>query len=886
MTPGTKLGPYEITAPLGIGGMGEVYRAHDTKLGRDVAIKILPPAFTSDANRMARFEREARVLASLNHSNIAHIYGVEDRALVMELVEGQSPKGPMPFDDAWKIALQIADALEYAHDKSVVHRDLKPANVKVTPEGVVKLLDFGLAKAYSQQPESASGDPEVSPTVTLGATVAGTIMGTAAYMSPEQARGKPVDKRADIWSWGVVLYELLTGVRMFQGEDAAETLAAVIHKQPDLEKAPPQTRTLLRRCLEKDPKKRLRDISVAKELLVPEETAPSRSRLGITSGWVVACGLLLISAALGWITWRATRPVQHSLVRLDVDLGSDISLSPPTQSGSTVNISLDGARLVYSARIAGGNSRLFTRRLDQPRAVELPGTEGAQDAFFSPDGQWIGFVTGTGLNKISVQGGAIVPLAEAAGFAGATWGEDDNIILSEPFGRGLRRIPAAGGSETVLAGLGNGERGFGLPQILPGGKGVLFIKIGGNPNSAIEVLTLPDHRRKNVIPQEGHSPHYLSVSARDGYLLFSNKATMYAVPFDLDKMEARGTPVPILDDIEYNQFSGTAQFALSATGTLIYRRAGTGGDPAMSTIQRVDAAGTRQPLSAKPAAYSIIRFSPDGTRLAMSVIDTPGQDISVYDPQRDNTTRLTSGQENVSVPVWSRPDGKYIVFASTRGGLWWTRSDGAGQPQRLFESRAPQVPFSFTSDGKRLAYYELNPKPQIWTVQVQEDSAGLKATGTPQQFLNDQFTDIAPVFSPDGRWLAYNSSASGNFEFYVRPFVPPASGQGGLSQVSNGGAGTNIFGIAWSRTGNELYYQSGDQIMAVSYTVKGDAFVPERPRVWISKIGGFQWDLEPNGKRVAVVTPVVSTLAPTQEHTVVFLLNFLDYLKQQVPLNK
>jgi serine/threonine-protein kinase len=886
MTPGTRLGPYEITAPIGSGGMGEVYRARDTKLGRDVAIKILPPAFASDANRMARFEREARVLASLNHPNIAHIYGVEDRALVMELVKGESPKGPMAFEDAWKIALQIADALEYAHDKGVVHRDLKPANVKVTPEGVVKLLDFGLAKAFSNQPETASGDPEVSPTLTLGATVAGTIMGTAAYMSPEQARGKPVDKRADIWSWGVVLYELLTGERMFQGEDAADTLAAVIHKQPDLEKAPPQVRTLLRRCVEKDPKKRLRDISVAKELLddKPQDTAPSRPRLGT----IAAVVLFATAAALGFGWWRATRPIEHSLVRLDVDLGSDISFPPPTQGGSTVNLSLDGARLVYSAGVAGGQSRLFTRRLDQPKAVELPGTEGANDPFFSPDGQWIGFVTATKLNKISVQGGAIVPLADIAAFVGATWGEDDNIILSEPFGRGLRRIPAAGGSESVLAGLGNGEPGFAVPQILLGGKGVLFTRLGGNLNPTIEVLTLPDHRRKIVIAQGGYSPHYLADSTQGGYLLYTNKATMYVVAFDLDKMEARGTPVPILDDIAYNEFSGTGQFALSATGTMIYRRGGATAGPAISTIQWVDTAGKRQPLLAKPGAYGFPRFSPDGKRLAMQVTDASGQDILVYDTERDIPTRLTTG--GGAVPVWT-PDGKYVVFASMRYGIWWTRSDGAGQPQRLFESNTAQVPFSFatTPDGKllRLAYYQLNPRPQIWTVPIQEDSAELKAAGAPGQFLNDQSTDIAPVFSPDGHWLAYNSSASGNFELYVRPFEPPASGQGGLWHVSNSGTATSPFGIAWSHTADhELYYQSGDQIMAVNYTVKGDTFVPEKPRVWISKLGGTEWDVAPDGKRVAVITPVVPNQAPAHEHTVVFLLNFLDYLKQRVPLNK
>jgi serine/threonine-protein kinase len=874
---GERLGPYEILAPLGEGGMGQVYKARDTRLDRIVALKVSKREFTE------RFEREARAISALNHPHICQLYDVGPNFLVMEFAEGAPIKGPLPVEKALEYSRQILDALDHAHRHKITHRDLKPANIMITRQGV-KLLDFGLAKLETGPLQ------ETDESITQALTKQGQIVGTLQYMSPEQLQGKPADARSDIFSFGAVLYEMLSGKRAFEGSSAASVIAAVLERQPaPLELSPPLDR-VIRACLEKDPDQRMQAAHDVKRALdwtaepqtnKAESTAPRRSWLGI------AVGLLLAAAAvLGWIAWRATRPVQHSLVRLDVDLGSDISLSPPTQGGSTVNISPDGTRLVYSARIAGGNSRLFTRRLDQPKAVELPGTEGAQDAFFSPDGQWIGFVTGTGLNKISVQGGSNVPLAEAAGFAGATWGEDDNIILSEPFGRGFRRIPAAGGSETVLAGLGNGERGFVLPQILPGDKGVLFTQIGGNPNFAIEVLTLPDHRRKNVIPQEGHSPHYLAVSAGNGYLLFSNKATLYVVPFDLDKMEARGTPVPILDDIEYNEFSGTAQFALSATGTLIYRRAGAGGGAAMSTIQWVDAAGTRQPLSAKPAAYNLIRFSPDGTRLAMSVIDTPGQDISVYDPQRDTTTRLTSGQENVSVPVWSRPDGKYIVFASTRGGLWWTRSDGAGQPQRLFESRAPQVPFSFTSDGKRLAYYELNPKPQIWTVPIQEDSAGLKPAGTPQQFLNDQFTDIAPVFSPDGHWLAYNSSASGNFEFYVRPFEP-ASGEGGRQQISNGGAGTNIFGIAWSHTGDhELYYQSGDQIMAVSYTVKGDPFVADKPRVWISKIGGTQWDLAPDGKRVAVITPVASAQTPQQDHTVVFLLNFLDYLKRQVPLNK
>ena len=397
---GTRLGPYEILAPLGAGGMGVVYRARDTRLKRDVAIKFLPDTFARDPERKARFQREAELLASLNHPNIATIYGAEDRALVVELVDGASPKGPMPFDEAWKIASQIAAALEYAHERGIMHRDLKPANVMITSEGVVKLLDFGLAKAFSNvrepsaAPETAS--PEDSPTLTLGGTQVGAILGTAGYMAPEQARGKIVDKRADIWSFGVVLYELLTGERLFTGEDAAETLAAVIHKQPDLGKAPPQARRLLEECLQKDPKQRLRDIGDAKRL-VGENAAAPVSRSGRLP-WITAAVLSATTAIALWAPWRVEKPVDHPLVRLDVDLGADVALpSLGNTGGTSVAISPDGTRLVYAS---GNPSKLFIRRLDQPKAAELPGTEGAIRAFFSPDGKWVGFLSGGKLNKI------------------------------------------------------------------------------------------------------------------------------------------------------------------------------------------------------------------------------------------------------------------------------------------------------------------------------------------------------------------------------------------------------------------------------------------------------------------------------------------------------
>jgi serine/threonine-protein kinase len=403
---GTKLAHYEITAQLGSGGMGDVYQASDTKLNREVAIKVLPEIFAHDTARMARFEREAKVLASLNHPNIAHIYGVEERALVMELVEGESPKGPMPFEDAWKIAMQIADALEYAHEKGVIHRDLKPANVKVTPDGVVKLLDFGLAKAFSPELSEVPAESRTSdsPTLTRSATIAGVILGTAAYMAPEQAKGKPVDRRADIWSWGILLYELLTGERMFKGDDTADTLAQVLTREPDLERVPPQVRKLLRRCLEKDPKQRLQAIGDARYLL--EETTPSQTRHGIAA-WMVATVMTAIAAA-GVLVWLRTPPATpRPMMRWQVTLPDDVV------AGAGVALSRDGTELVYQA-----SGKLWVRRMDQLEALPISATENGFRPFFSPDGRWLAyFAMGLGpLKKILVAGGPPITLCNDAGF--------------------------------------------------------------------------------------------------------------------------------------------------------------------------------------------------------------------------------------------------------------------------------------------------------------------------------------------------------------------------------------------------------------------------------------------------------------------------------------
>ncbi len=883
LSAGTRLGPYEILAPIGKGGMGEVYRARDTKLKREVAIKILPEEFARDPDRMARFHREAELLAALNHPNIATIYGVEDRALVMELVEGNSPKGPLPFDDAWKIASQIAAALEYAHERGIIHRDLKPANILITSEGVVKLLDFGLAKAFSNHSEP-SANPEHSPTLTLGVTNVGVILGTAAYMAPEQARGKAVDRRADIWSFGVVLYELLTGERLFTGEDAAEVLASVIHQQPDLAKVPRQAQRLLEECLKKDPRQRLRDIGDAKRL-VGENAAPAPpvSRSGRLP-WIAVGVLAAATAVALWAPWRVEKPVDRPLVRLDVDLGADVSLPDPSSGLVPFAVSPDGSRLVFAS---GTPKRLFVRRLDQPATTELAGTQGAVAPFFSPDGQWIGFEAVGKLNKISVEGGAVVPLSDMTGIFGASWGEDSIIVGTGGPYRGLLRFPAGGGPSETIARLAEGDLALGFPQILPGGKAVLFTA-APRPSvdvdkSTQEVLTLADRRRK-IVARGGGTPRYLATSGGGvGHLIYVNRATLFAVPFDLNKLETRGTAVPILDDVANDRLGGAGQLDFSRTGTLVYRKASAFAE---TIVQRVDPAGTKEPLLAKPGAYGWLSLSPDGKRVAVVIGDGRNQDIWVYDPQRDVMTRLTFGGSNY-LPTWS-PDGQYVFFSQYGSDIFQARADGSSQPQALTQSKGHQLPCSFTPDGKRLAYMEFGTagNSQIWTVPLEDQGGQLKA-GKPEQFLKDSYDEELPAFSPDGRWLAYYSNESGRDEVYVRAFPPPSSGQGGKWQISNNGGGSP----RWSRTGHELVYLSGDQIMTASYTVQGETFVAEKPNVWIAKLGRAPgtltgWDLAPDGKRVVVVTPVESAEATKVDHELVFLQNFFDELRRRVPVGK
>jgi predicted Ser/Thr protein kinase len=739
---GEKLGHYEVLSLLGQGGMGEVYKARDNTLKREVALKVLPASFLRDPERMARFQREAEVLASLDHTNIGPIYGIIDsedsRGLVLALIEGptladQITLGPLPLDDAVLIAKQIIEALEYAHERGVVHRDLKPANIKITPEGVVKVLDFGLAKVLEDEPPPSS--LANSPTLTIGHTRTGVILGTAAYMSPEQAIGRPVDRRSDIFSFGAVLYEMLTGKRAFNGATAPDVLEAVVKFDPDWSALPPGTpgylRRLLERTLTKDRKERLQAIGEARIMLTKPQsdepamaagaTAPSTARYGRLP-WIAAAGVLAVSLGIAlWALWRSTQPVDRPLVRLDVDLGADVSFFPltfPASSyGSIVAISPDGMRLVY---VSGLPAKLFTRRLDQSKATELPGAVGFAP-FFSTDSQWIGFEKlGGKLNKISVEGGAVVPVADAGGvFYPGSWSEDGNIYVGVR-GKGLVRIRDGGGQPETIAPLGKGESNLVFPRLLPGGKAVLFSAYtAANPDaSSIEVMTLADHHRKTV-SRGGTSPHYLAASNGAGYLVYLNKATLFAIPFDPDKLETRGTAFPIVDDVASSSSSGIAQVSFSSApsghGTLVYRRASSGGAAATMTLEWVDPTGKKGPLLAKPGAYQTPSLSPDGKRVALSVTEGGSTDIWVYDPQRDAMTRLTFGGGTYYYPTWS-PDGQYVVFGSADNGIFQARADGAGQPQALTESKVLQSPWSFTPDGKRLAYMESAGTVQIWTV--------------------------------------------------------------------------------------------------------------------------------------------------------------------------
>jgi Tol biopolymer transport system component/predicted Ser/Thr protein kinase len=887
---GDRFGPYEILAPIGAGGMGEVYRARDTRLKREVAVKVLPDAFAGDPERMARFQREAQVLASLNHPNIATIYGVEERALAMELVEGETLASRVPIQTALEYARQIAEALEYAHERGVIHRDLKPANVKVTPEGTVKLLDFGLAKAI-EEPRGSTEDPANSPTLTLGASRVGVIMGTAAYMSPEQASGKPADRRADIWSFGAVLYEMLTGKPAFAGESVSDTLASVLKLDPDWsalpDSAPASIKKLVRRCLTKDRKRRLQAIGEARIAIEEAQTGvpldETVTPTGVTrrsiTPWVAAGVLAVVAALASWAALRASRPVERPLMRLNVELAPDIALARVL---GRMALSPDGMQLVACIRGMDGQVRLGIRRLDQNQVNLLSGTEGASFPFFSPNGRWIAFSAGGFLKKIAVEGGAPITLGIRS--MGGSWGGDGNIIGVLGVAAGLSRVPSDGGPATAVTQInrGKGELAHRWPQVLPGSQAVLFTvhdNSGINDESDIDVISLKTGERKTVY-HGGFFGRYLP----SGHLVFIHQNTLFAAPFDLKRLALTGAPQPVVEDIR-NEPDGGGEFDFSETGTFAYL---SGKAELQRSIFWLDSSGHTQPLQPAPGLYSFPRFSPDGKRLAFALEDGQGHsDIWVRDLERDTTSRLTSLPGQNQWPVWT-PDGRNIVFLaanSTAPGIYWIRADGSGAAYRVTDDNLRHVPQSITPDGKRLATLEpgTGSGVSIWTAAIEGD-ADHPRLGKRSVFLESQFVTVLPAFSSDGRWVAYQSNEPGRTGVWVRPFPGP----GGEWQIES----TAAYPI-WSRNGHDLFFLVGGRIMAAGYTATGDSFLAGKPRLWSEKpvlvLGSpptYMYDVGPDGKRFAVVLYPDGTTDEKPITHVTFLLNFFDELRRRVPAAK
>ena len=783
---------------------------------------MLPEDFAADAERLARFRREAKVLASLNHPNIAAIYGTEQNALILELVEGPTlaeriAQGPIPLEEAIAITRQIAEALEAAHEAGVIHRDLKPPNVKVQEDGTVKVLDFGLAKAIEGE---AQGDSSESPTSlrqgsglaspTGAATRAGVIMGTAAYMSPEQAKGKRVDKR-DVWAFGAVLYEMLTGRRPFTGEDVSETLAHVLTREPDWDAIPadlsPSLRIFLTRCLEKYLKRRVRDIG---DVRLAMEGAfdgagvgaeyPGRMRPSIGIAVVAALAFAALVGGIAVWNWKPEPP--RPLIRSVVNLPSDLP-SGATSANADLAVAPDGTRVVYFT-----SGQLVVRDLDRLETTPLDGIGNSPRApFVSPDGNWVGYVAAGVLQKVSVLGGPPVTITKLpeGGLRGASWGDDDTLVFATSAPSGLWRVAAEGGEPEELT-TPDPQGDHQWPEILPGSEAVLFTIIRGPVETAqIAVLSLDSGETKVLVPG-GANPRY----APTGHIVYSVGGTLRAVGFDLERLEVTSDPVPVLEGV-YTRLSGAASFGISQNGSLVYV-AGSAGANVERTLVWVDREGREEPISAEPRAYTYPQLSPDGTRLALDVRDEQ-HDIWIWDFARETLTRLTFDAARDSYPRWT-PDGRRVVFSSLRDGTWnllWKAADGTGGVERLAESPNGLQPYAFSPDGTQLVFLDMNPGGTGSDLGVRS----MDADGTSEPLLVTEFNEVNAEISPNGLWLAYQSDASGQYEVYVRPFPDIDSGRW---QISRGG-GTRPL---WSPDGRELFYltRSG-QLTAVPIETEG-----------------------------------------------------------------
>ncbi len=889
LSSGTRLGPYTVTEQIGSGGMGLVYSARDTRLNRNVAVKVLPHEFSDDPERMARFSREAQVLASLNHPCIASIYGLEEtggmRALVMELVEGPTlaeriSRGPIPLEEALPIARQIAEALEYAHDRGIIHRDLKPANVKITPEGRVKVLDFGLAKAI--EGETSTADPSNSPTLSHLATRAGIILGTAAYMSPEQAKGKPVDRRTDIWAFGCVLFELLTGKQAFDGETVSDTLAAVLRGEPDWtllpKNMPGEPRMLLERCLRKESKSRLQSIGDARVVL--EDLASKRGTEASLDSpeivprpiWhsIVYWGVpgLLIGLLLmwGWMALQGPHVQSPPAERLDVtgvssDLASPAALSP------------DGQSIAFTEREGTmSTSGIYVRRLDSFEPKLLTGTEGGQSPFFSPDSHWIAYVGTQGLMKVSVNGGTPQFICPAASDAEAAWGPDGTIVVAYGIHEGktwpgLLRVPSAGGEPQVLTTIlpSEKERVHSVPSFLPDGDTVIFT-VRTDTSYRIDSVSLRSGKRQTIM--ENASAAKYSPTA---HLLYQAQPgpDLAAVPFDPTTLKVTGSPVILVSGVESGGFDGRMAYDLSGNGTLIYSL-GAATYQSRSVVW-VDRKGEVTPVLKQTGTWAQPRLSPDGSQLLLREIKTDC-DLWTYDLRRQVLTRLTFDSDNHD-PVWT-PDGRqltYVIPAGSPLGVVSKPADGSGPPALMFSNSRDFRHMSWCANGRLLGLTKHEKKTnEIW-VYSKDDPAG------PKPFIQGQFNADDPQFSPDGRYLAYTSDESGRLEIYVRPYPGP----GGITQISNDGGDAPV----WSRDGRELFYLNKGRLMEVSVRAQPELSVSKPTTLFQGTFTddiGTEYDVAPDGKRFVMIHPPESAPPPD----VLVVLNFFSELKRLAPVGK